>query len=141
MDQRVAIVKEIRAKLGCSLREAVDLYESQPHDWEAQVTSIAAGKLPWTSPTERVREHIRAYYAALDRGDHEEAAMRKAFSKIQITLGMFWTPKGDAMAVCKHCQAPIRSHETQWYSVAQTVLPQYCWVDPVHGSQLHEPKP
>ena len=51
MDQRVAIVKEIRAKLGCSLREAVDLYESHPHDWEVQVTSIAAGKRPWTSPT------------------------------------------------------------------------------------------
>lgn len=143
MDQRVAIIKEIRAKLGCGLREAADLYESHGGAWRERVNQILESGVQYQSPLEKARDAIRAYYAALDSGvSNDEAAMRKAFSAIQVALGMFWTPKGDIAYVCRHCNAAIRQvpSSEQWLSVAYTVLPQYCWVDPAHGSKLHEPQ-
>lgn len=138
MDQRVAIIKEIRAKLGCGLREAADLYESYGGAWRERVKEILESGVQYSSPLEQTRDALRAYYLALDRGEPEEQAMRKAFAKIQSVLGMCWLPKG---VVCRHCQSAVHRVGNQWHSVANSVLPQYCWVDPMHGSQLHEPKP
>jgi hypothetical protein len=43
------------------------------------------------------------------------------------------------MTTCKHCHQEItKSPQGGWDSTAP-VIPQYCWVDPEHGSQLHEP--
>lgn len=44
------------------------------------------------------------------------------------------------MFKCKHCGAEVNrdNHGQQWVS-DRHVLPQYCWVDPVKGSQLHAP--
>lgn len=39
---------------------------------------------------------------------------------------------------CKHCNAEIKKDRALWVS-ARDVAPQYCWIDPMHGSQLHEP--
>lgn len=139
-DGRVAAIKEIRAKLGCGLREAADLYVSHGAKWRERVEEIQKSGIQYESPMEKSRDAIRVYYLALDAGEPEEQAMRMAFSKIQMALGMFWRPKGETTFVCKHCQAAVRQIGNQWHSVANSVLPQYCWVDPVHGSQLHEPK-
>lgn len=136
MEQRAAIIREIRAKLGCSLREAADLYESYGGAWRERVKQILESGVQYTSPLEQTRDALRAYYLALDRGEPEEQAMRKAFAQIQSVLGMCWLPKG---AVCRHGQSAVYLVGNQWHIVANLVLPQYCWVDPVHGSQLHEP--
>lgn len=138
MDQRVAIIKEIRAKLGCGLREAADLYESYGGGWRERVKQILESGVQYTSPLGQTRNAIRAYYLALDRGEPEEQSMRKAFADIQSVLGMS-PPKG---TVCRHCQSALYLVDNQWHTVGNLILPQYCWVDdPVHGSQLHEPKP
>lgn len=44
------------------------------------------------------------------------------------------------MYKCKHCSTDVKldKHGQQWVC-DRHVLPQYCWVDPVKGSQLHEP--
>lgn len=41
--------------------------------------------------------------------------------------------------ICKHCGRKIvRNVKGLWLDDKES-LSQYCWVDPVQGSQLHEP--
>lgn len=42
------------------------------------------------------------------------------------------------MTHCILCKTPVQQKGDQWVC-ERDVLAQYCWVDPVHGSQLHEP--
>ncbi len=49
------------------------------------------------------------------------------------------------ISICKHCNASIkhdpndpRHNPELWYDTGMTCN-QYCWIDPVEGSQLHEP--
>lgn len=49
-------------------------------------------------------------------------------------------------AQCKHCQRPITYQQGDngiWYEETPEVqiAAQYCWIDPVGGSQLHQPDP
>ena len=51
-------------------------------------------------------------------------------------------PKVDAAfqrkeSTCRHCGAQVWKAGQQWHS-DQEDWPQYCWVDPEKGSQLHE---
>lgn len=40
---------------------------------------------------------------------------------------------------CKHCGTEVvRTVGGQWITPNSNLLPQYCWVDPQHGSKLHE---
>jgi hypothetical protein len=40
---------------------------------------------------------------------------------------------------CSHCgQKLVHQRGPMWHGEAD-IAPQYCWVDPVHGSQLHKP--
>lgn len=43
-------------------------------------------------------------------------------------------------SVCTHCKAEIKKLGNGLWLNAKHDLAQYCWVDPVHGSKLHEPK-
>lgn len=40
---------------------------------------------------------------------------------------------------CVHCKVEIVKVADTWHSTSALTLSQYCWVDPVYGSQLHEP--
>lgn len=40
---------------------------------------------------------------------------------------------------CIHCKKQIVLINNRWLSDENT-FPQYCWIDPMHGSQLHEPE-
>jgi hypothetical protein len=47
-------------------------------------------------------------------------------------------------AICKHCQRPIEYEQGNngvWYEPTPEVQlgAQYCYMDPIAGSQLHEP--
>jgi hypothetical protein len=43
------------------------------------------------------------------------------------------------MATCKHCSKEIRYYSGRLWHDSSVVFPQYCYVDPAHGSRLHEP--
>lgn len=47
--------------------------------------------------------------------------------------------KAGALSKCKHCGREITKLNDQWHDWKGGVLRQYCWVDQVEGSQLHEP--
>jgi hypothetical protein len=42
---------------------------------------------------------------------------------------------------CVHCQADIRwePKTSQWMDSTNNMFQQYCWIDPVLGSELHSP--
>jgi hypothetical protein len=43
---------------------------------------------------------------------------------------------------CVFCGRFIEQTDgTHWYDSIHKVLPQYCWIDPMLGSRLHEPDP
>lgn len=66
----------IRAMLGIGEHEHLD---------QEQLTA-ARGLMPLTL----VRMAVQGYYGALDRREHGDMAMRKAFREIQQALGMHW---------------------------------------------------
>lgn len=43
-------------------------------------------------------------------------------------------------SICVHCKKNI-THVSgrMWNSEDESIIPQYCWIDPVEGSRLHEP--
>lgn len=43
------------------------------------------------------------------------------------------------IALCKYCGVSITQHVGNAWHSTQSVLSQYCYVDPVRGSRLHEP--
>lgn len=50
------------------------------------------------------------------------------------------------LATCKNCKRPITYSQGDnglWFEKTHDVQlgAQYCWMDPQHGSQLHEPNP
>jgi hypothetical protein len=42
-------------------------------------------------------------------------------------------------AVCKHCNKYIYCKDNSLWQENSGIYPQYCWVDPGYGSQLHSP--
>lgn len=40
--------------------------------------------------------------------------------------------------ICKHCGTAVEFKDGQWKDNKSDNLNQYCWTDPVSGSQLHE---
>ncbi len=44
-------------------------------------------------------------------------------------------------STCKHCHQPLSQTSQGLWVSPDSVIPQYCWVDEVQGSQLHEPAP
>jgi hypothetical protein len=41
--------------------------------------------------------------------------------------------------VCRHCNKEITQINGRMWCGGSKMFSQYCWVDPVEGSQLHEP--
>lgn len=40
---------------------------------------------------------------------------------------------------CKHCeQKLVHMNGSLWFGETD-IAPQYCWIDPLHGSKLHAP--
>lgn len=68
----------IRAMLGIGEHDHLD---------QEQLTA-ARGLLPLTL----VRMAVAGFYAALDRREHGDVAMHKAFREIEQALGMHWVP-------------------------------------------------
>ena len=40
---------------------------------------------------------------------------------------------------CKHCEQKLTHQSGRIWFGEKDIEPQYCWIDPAHGSQLHEP--
>lgn len=43
------------------------------------------------------------------------------------------------VTTCKHCGQPITHIAGRLWHNESKVLPQYCWVNPVGGSRMHQP--
>jgi hypothetical protein len=89
-----SLVKEVRAILGCGLREAYDfcLNHGKEHAVEkAQQKAASLNGKFYESPEEKCREAVRSYYRALDNREHGGVAQDKAFTRIEQALGMSWS--------------------------------------------------
>ena len=89
--EKFTIMREIRSRFGCDLREANDFYLENPANWRERMEAKMASGTTYTSPLEKVRAVVNRYYAALDRREHAGIAQDKAFAEIQEVLGMSWT--------------------------------------------------
>jgi len=76
-ERRAAHVRNIRAKLGCGLREAADFYDRNPHNVDerlAETIKGLAGGTYYVSPEQRVRDALTHYQTNLNlHGDNANA--------------------------------------------------------------------
>jgi hypothetical protein len=67
----------------------VELPQRLPHT-NALIDEVGVSDVFMVDPLDQIREAVRDYHYALDKREHGEVAMDRAFSRIERALGMRW---------------------------------------------------